>query len=53
MDYVVGKGAKAARVHVIGKAVDTCQFHPGISPETIANLPSGAFVVGFTGSLKA
>lgn len=53
VDYVLGKGAKAAQVHVIGNAVDTRLFHPGITPETIANLPLGAFVVGFTGSLKA
>lgn len=53
VQYVVGKGAKAAQVHVIGNAVDTQLFHPGATPDRMVNLPPNAFVVGFTGSLKA
>jgi len=53
VDYVVGKGAKPARVQVIGNAVDTHLFHPGTAAETVASIPSGQFTVGFTGSLKA
>ncbi|MEY4872773.1 MAG: hypothetical protein RLZZ563_2103, partial [Pseudomonadota bacterium] len=53
VEYVMGKGAKAARVQVIGNAVDTHLFHPGTAAETVASIPSGQFTVGFTGSLKA
>ncbi|TRD16004.1 glycosyltransferase family 4 protein [Palleronia caenipelagi] len=44
------QGAGADRVQVIGNAVDTRAFHPGIEPN--ASVPDGAFCVGFTGSLK-
>lgn len=53
VSYVTGKGAPAAQVHVIGNAVDTGLFHPQTAPEAIPGLPSGRFVVGFTGSLKS
>ncbi|MGB3314260.1 MAG: glycosyltransferase [Albidovulum sp.] len=51
-DYLTGAGAAPARVHVIGNAVDTAQFHPGVPPMQTADIPENAFVVGFTGSLK-
>jgi glycosyltransferase involved in cell wall biosynthesis len=50
-DYLVGAGASAARVHVIGNAVDTGHFRPGVPPARL-EIPGDAFVVGFTGSLK-
>lgn len=50
-DYLTGAGASPARVHVIGNAVDTGHFRPGVSPARL-DIPEGAFVVGFTGSLK-
>ena len=51
-DYLCGAGAKPARVHVIGNAVDTTAFNPGIPATSVPGIPEGAFVVGFTGSLK-
>lgn len=51
-DYLIRAGASGARVHVIGNAVDTAQFHPGIAKAEVATIPRDAFVVGFTGSLK-
>lgn len=50
--YLTGAGADPARVHVIGNAVDTAQFHSGVTPARLASIPDDAFVVGFTGSLK-
>ena len=49
--YVTAKGADRARVHVIRNAVDTARFTPLAAPAT--GLPPDAFVVGFSGSLKA
>lgn len=51
-DYLAGAGADPARVHVIGNAVDTRHFHPGVAAAAIPGLREDAFVVGFTGSLK-
>ena len=50
--YLTGAGAPRDRVHVIGNAVDTDQFCPGVPPARIPGVPEDAFVVGFTGSLK-
>jgi len=50
--YLVGAGAPQGRVHVIGNAVDTCQFRPDIAPAQPAGIAPDAFVLGFTGSLK-
>lgn len=50
-DYVVSRSANPARVLVIGNAVDTRRFHPDLPPADFS-LPAGAFVVGFSGSLK-
>ena len=50
-DYLVDAGADPARVHVIGNAVDTGHFRPGVPPANL-DIPEDAFVVGFTGSLK-
>lgn len=50
-DYLTGAGAVSARVHVIGNAVDTGHFRPGVRPAKL-DIPEDAFVVGFTGSLK-
>jgi glycosyltransferase involved in cell wall biosynthesis len=49
--YVVSKGAKADRAHVVPNAVDVARFHPGVA----ARLPdglAGKFIVGFSGGLK-
>ena len=51
-EYLTGRGAEAGRVHVIGNAVDTSQFHPGVAATLLPGVPQDAFVVGFTGSLK-
>lgn len=51
--YVCAIGAEASRVHVIRNAVDTALFTPQVPPATVAGIPAGAFVVGFSGSLKA
>ena len=50
--YLVGAGAEPTRVHVIGNAVDTAQFHPDVPATHPDGIPHDAFVVGFTGSLK-
>lgn len=50
--YLIGRGADPVRVHVIGNAVDTAQFHPGVPATKLTGIPDDAFVVGFTGSLK-
>lgn len=50
--YLLQSGASPASVHVIGNAVNTAQFHPGIPPTRPETIPPDAFVVGFTGSLK-
>lgn len=51
--YVTACGAEAGRVHVIRNAVDTRHFTPQVPPARLASIPDGAFVVGFSGSLKA
>lgn len=51
--YVTARGADPARVAVIGNAVDTAMFYPGIAPASVPGLAPGGFTVGFTGSLKA
>ncbi|MCB2134487.1 MAG: glycosyltransferase family 4 protein [Rhodobacteraceae bacterium] len=52
-EYAVSRGARPENVKVIGNGVDTARFHPGIAPAVIHTIPTDAFVVGFTGSLKA
>ncbi len=49
--YLEDAGAPPARVHVIGNAVDTGHFNPGVVRAEL-DIPGDAFVVGFTGSLK-
>lgn len=51
--YVTARGAAPGRVHVIRNAVDTARFHPGVPPARVPRIPDDAFVVGFSGSLKA
>ena len=51
--YVTARGAALRRVHVIPNAVDTRRFHPGAAKTVIPGVPDDAFVVGFSGSLKA
>jgi glycosyltransferase involved in cell wall biosynthesis len=51
--YVTAKGASPGRVHVIRNAVDTALFKTQVPPASIPGIPAGAFVVGFSGSLKA
>jgi glycosyltransferase involved in cell wall biosynthesis len=51
--YVTQHGATADRVHVIRNAVDIARFHPGVRPARFPGIPDAAFVVGFSGSLKA
>lgn len=48
--WALRQGAPAHRIQVIGNAVNTAAFHPGITAK--APVPEGAFCVGFTGSLK-
>lgn len=50
--YLGTAGADRARVHVIGNAVDTAQFHPGLPAASLPSVPKNVFVVGFTGALK-
>lgn len=50
--YLTKAGAEPSRVHVIGNAVDTGRFHPGVPPTALPGVAPDAFVVGFTGSLK-
>jgi glycosyltransferase involved in cell wall biosynthesis len=52
VDYVTQRGAALPRVHVIRNAVDTARFTPLVPPARIDGVPDGAFVVGFSGSLK-
>jgi glycosyltransferase involved in cell wall biosynthesis len=51
--YVTARRAAADRVHVIRNAVDTARFTPAVPPTQLPGLPDGAFVIGFSGSLKA
>jgi glycosyltransferase involved in cell wall biosynthesis len=51
--YVTAHGAARGRVHVIPNAVDTRRFHRGVARASIPGVPDDAFVVGFSGSLKA
>ncbi len=51
-DWLLGAGAAAGRVHVVGNAVDTAHFRPDVAPADLPGIPAGSFVVGFTGSLK-
>jgi len=51
--YCIAKGADPACIHVIGNAVDTARFHPKVTPDPLTDIPTGRFVIGFTGSLKA
>ncbi|MGL5009612.1 MAG: glycosyltransferase family 4 protein [Paracoccaceae bacterium] len=53
VDYVTARGAAPGRVHVIRNAVDTTRFTPRVQPARPPGIPDGAFVVGFSGSLKA
>lgn len=53
VDYAVAVGADRRRVHVIRNAADTLRFFPEVSPARLAGVPDCAFVVGFSGSLKA
>jgi glycosyltransferase involved in cell wall biosynthesis len=51
--YVVARGGSPTRVKVIRNAVDTARFSPNAVPARLPTIPEGAFVVGFSGSLKA
>jgi glycosyltransferase involved in cell wall biosynthesis len=51
--YVTARGAAPSRVKVIRNAVDTARFTPEIPLAQVDGIPNGAFVVGFSGSLKA
>jgi glycosyltransferase involved in cell wall biosynthesis len=51
--YVTAKGAVPARVHVIRNAVDTVRFAPHVQRAAVPGIADDAFVVGFSGSLKA
>jgi glycosyltransferase involved in cell wall biosynthesis len=51
--YVTARGATPGRVHVIRNAVDTARFAPGVAPARLSTIPTDAFVVGFSGSMKA
>jgi glycosyltransferase involved in cell wall biosynthesis len=51
--YVTAKGAEPARVHVIRNAVDTARFTPQVARAALPGITEDAFVVGFSGSLKA
>lgn len=51
--YVLARGAEPDRVEVIRNAVDTARFTPQVRPAQVPGIPEGAFVVGFSGSLKA
>ena len=52
-DYVLSRGAAMQNVHVIGNAVDAAAFRPDIAAASVPGIASDAFVIGFTGSLKA
>jgi glycosyltransferase involved in cell wall biosynthesis len=49
--YAISKGAKPGRAIVMGNAVDTARFHAAVPPMDFG-MPEGAFVIGFSGSLK-
>lgn len=51
--YAILNGAVAGRVHVVRNATDTTRFTPQVPPVQLPGVPEGAFVVGFSGSLKA
>jgi len=51
--YVTARGAPGGRVQVIRNAVDTRHFSPAVPAARPADIPDHAFVVGFSGSLKA
>jgi glycosyltransferase involved in cell wall biosynthesis len=51
--YVTARGALPGRVQVIRNAVDTAHFTPQVRPAQVPGIPEDAFVVGFSGSLKA
>lgn len=51
--YVTARGAALGRVHVIRNAVDTAVFTPDVPAARLPSIPDGAFVVGFSGSMKA
>lgn len=51
--WCIARGADPARVHVIGNAVDTAQFHPAVARDAGLHIPPDRFTIGFTGSLKA
>lgn len=51
--YVTQRGAEADRVRVVRNAVDTALFTPRVARARPSAVPDGAFVVGFSGSLKA
>jgi glycosyltransferase involved in cell wall biosynthesis len=51
--YATARGTASDRVHVIRNAVDTTRFHPQVPPTQVPGIPDRAFVVGFSGSLKA
>ncbi len=51
--YVTARGAASGRVHVIRNAVDTGRFTPEVPQAQIDGVPESAFVVGFSGTLKA
>ncbi len=49
--YVLSKGARPERTHLVPNGVDLARFNPDVEPCPIAG-PAQEFVVGFTGSLK-
>lgn len=51
--YVTARGARPHRVQVIRNAVDTARFTPRVPPAQVPCIAADAFVVGFSGSLKA
>jgi glycosyltransferase involved in cell wall biosynthesis len=51
--YVMTRGTMADRVHVIRNAVDTARFHAQVPRAHVRGIPDTAFVIGFSGSLKA
>lgn len=51
-EYAIAKGAIAEHCHVVPNGVDTRRFHPDVEPASL-DIPAGAFVIGFVGSLKA
>jgi glycosyltransferase involved in cell wall biosynthesis len=51
--YVTARGACPDRVRVVRNAVDTARFTPHVQPARVPGIPDDAFVIGFSGSLKA